>query len=489
MPKRNLAFDYGASTGRAFLADFDGSTVALTEVHRFENNPVSLGNTLYWDFPRLFFELKQGLLRAKTQGKFDAVGIDTWGLDFGLLDGRGDLLDLPVHYRDDRCEGMMERAELLMPREELYRRTGIQFMRINTLNQLLSLRLARPEVLERAESLLLMPDLLGYFLTGERTCEYSMASTTGLLNAATRQWDPEVLERLGLPHRLFLPTRLPGYTLGDLCPHIAEELEVPPVPVLTVAGHDTGSAVASVPARESEFAYISSGTWSLLGAETAAPVLEGDAYRFNFTNEGGVGGSIRLLKNIMGLWIIQECRRRWRTEGRSWEYADLAQAASRCPAFAGFFDPDDDSLIAPPDMPAALRALLLAKGQGVPDTDAALARCVYENLALRYRQTLERLERITGVHYGKLYVVGGGAQNELLNQMTADALGIPVAAGPGEATVMGNVLVQLMAQGELGSLKEGRALVRESCALKVFEPREKSAWDDAYGRFLSVVGE
>ncbi len=469
--RRNLVFDYGASNGRAFFADYDGTQLTLSEVHRFPNDPVRLNGTLYWDFLRLWHEMKQGLEKAAAEGGFDAVAVDTWGLDFGLLDRHGQLIETPVHYRDERCAGMIESVREQMADRALYSRTGIQFMRINTIYQLAALQKSRPELLERAEDLLLMPDLFGYFLTGERVQEYSMASTTGLLNARTRDWDPEILDTLGLPERLFHPVTMPGRPLGGLTKALREELSLPEAQVLTVAGHDTGSAVASVPAQEEEFAYISSGTWSLLGAETREPVLSKQAFSYNFTNEGGVNGSIRLLKNIMGLWIIQECRRRWRVEGRDYDYPTIAAMAEAAEPGIGRFDPDDESLIAPLDMPGAVRALCEKSGEGVPQTDGSLARCIYENLARKYREVFLQLQEVTGVTYRKLYVVGGGSQNQLLNQMTADALGVPVLAGPGEATVIGNAMVQLMAQGEITSLRQGRGMIAQNGGIKTFFPR------------------
>ena len=486
--KTVLAFDYGASNGRAMACGFDGKKISLRQVHRFENQPVYLRGTLYWDFPRLFLEMGLGLCAAQAQGGFDSVGIDTWGLDYGLLGADGALLENPVHYRDERCAGMMERAFTRMPRRTIYERTGIQFMRINTLYQLLSLAQNRPEMLARAKTLLFMPDLFGYFLTGQKTWEYSMASTSQFIEAKTRNWDSELLGAMGLSQDMFGEITMPGSKLGMLQRDACGEGELPCVPIYTVAGHDTGSAVAAVPAKEKDFVYISSGTWSLMGTECDAPVISESAYRYNFTNEGGVGCSIRLLKNIMGLWLIQQCRAQWIREGQELSYDQIDALVEHSPPFVSLVDPDLDDFISPGDMPGRIRAVCARTGQPVPDSVGAVARCVYESLALKYRQVYGQLSELTGKKYNRIYIVGGGMKNVMLNRMTADATGAQVLAGPAEATVLGNAAVQLMAAGELSGLSQAREMINKSFESATYTPSgNMGLWDDAFQQFEQLT--
>ena len=485
--KRVLAFDFGASSGRAILGSFDGQKIELQEVHRFSNDPVQLGDTLYWDVLRLFHEIKQGILKAKQCGGFDSIGIDTWGVDFGLLGEDGHLLENPVHYRDHRNDGMVEEAAKYISKEEMYDITGIQFMDFNTAFQLLSLKEKRPALLSRARALLLMPDLFLSFLTGKRIAEYSIATTTQLIDLKTGDWSPRMTEALGLPREILPPVVQPGTVVGTLLPELQQELGVPAVPVIAVCGHDTQSAISAVPAEKKDFAFISSGTWSLFGTETDAPVTGEKAMAFNVTNEGGFAHSFAFLKNICGLWLIQESRRQWRREGTEYSFAALETAAREAEAFRSFIDPDAPAFASPGDLPGAARDFCRRTGQPVPETVGAIVRCFYESLALTYRRTLEGIRDCTGKTYDRIYVVGGGTKDRLLLQMTADSCGVPVSAGPAEATVFGNLLVQLIAAGEISSIAEGRAIIRQSDPPVLLEPHPSDAWEAAYRRFCAVT--
>lgn len=486
-----LGFDLGASNGRAIHGAFDGERLTIDEIHRFPNDPVPLGDTLYWDMPRLLFEMRVGLEKAAHAGHaIAAIGIDTWGVDFGLLDRDGRLLQNPVHYRDARTNGMMEYAYGIVSKEKIFEHTGLAFMQFNTLYQLLAMQKARDAALEYAKALLFTPDLLSYFLTGEMGTEYTIASTAQLTDPRTRDWSGPILDAIGLRKDLFGAIHEPGAIRGALRETIRAELGIPGQP-LVVAGaqHDTAAAVAAVPAAGENFAYISSGTWSLLGAETMTPVISKGVMDANYTNEGGVCGTTRVLKNIMGLWIIQECRRAWRKEGECEDFAGLARLAEGAELFRSLFDPDDERFLAPGDMPGRIRQYCKETGQPEPLTRGEVSRAVYESLALKYRWALGRLQRdILGHPVDCLHIVGGGSNNALLNRMTANAIGKPVLAGPGEATAIGNLLMQAMALGAVGSLSELRAVVRASFETAEYLPGDGALWDDAYGRFLRITG-
>lgn len=486
-----LGYDYGASNGRAIHGAFDGEKLAINEIHRFPNEPVMLGGKLYWDILRLYDQMRQGLQKAAQAGIAPAsVGLDTWGVDFGLLDRNGVLLRNPVHYRDRRTEGMPEAAYAVMPREKIFAHTGLAFMPFNTLYQLLALRRDGDVSLEQARTLLFMPDLLAYFLTGEKGTEYTIASTAQMTNPRTRDWSPELLQAFGLPRALLTPIVEPCTVRGLLRPDLCEALGFSPkTRVVSVAQHDTASAVAAVPARGRRFAYISSGTWSLLGIETDAPVVSEGVMRANYTNEGGICGTTRVLNNIMGMWMIQECRRAWLQEGACEDFAGLAALAARETPFRSLVDPDDARFLPPGDMPGRIRDYCRETGQPVPQTRGQVARTIYESLALKYRWAVGRLERdILGDAIDCLHIVGGGSRNTLLNQMTANAVGRPVVAGPGEATAIGNLLAQAMALGELDSLDSLRAVVRASFDTREFMPEHAAVWEEAYGRFLALTG-
>ncbi len=480
-----LAVDLGAESGRAVLGRFDGEHVSLNEVHRFPNTPVRLPDGLHWDVLRIVGEVKEGLAKAARKERIEGVGVDSWGVDFGLLDRDGALVSNPYHHRDPRTEVMMEEAFGRVPEGEIYRVTGIQFLPINTLYQLLALR--GSPLLEAAETLLLIPDLMNYWLTGEKACEYTNATTTQLLDLESGGWSLDLLDRMDLPSHL-LPTIVPPATeLGPLLPGVAEEIGAR-LSVFAVASHDTASAVVAVPARGSDFAYISSGTWSLVGVEAPEPVVTREAMEANFTNEGGFGGRTRFLKNVMGLWLLQECRRTWAREGRDYSYAELARLAEGAPAAGPLVDPDHPAFLPPGDMPSRIRSFCEVTGQKPPQESAAVARCVFESLALKYQYTIEQAGNLTGRAIETVNVVGGGSQNALLCQLTADAARLPVVAGPVEATAIGNVMVQAFAQDRVGSLEEIRAVVRRSFEASTYEPGGNAdEWSGLRARFSRIV--
>lgn len=490
MTKRVLAFDFGASSGRAIIGTFQNGKIELEEVHRFSNDPVQLGDTLYWDVLRLFHEIKQGLIKAKLAGGFDAIGIDTWGVDFGLLDKDGRLLENPVHYRDLRTQGMIEKTFETIPSDELYQRTGLQFMSYNTLFQLMSLKEKRPELLERADKFLFMPDLFVYFLTGSQKSEYSIASTSQFVNPNTNDWDWELIDRLGFKRSLFSPLVDPGTVAGKLRPEICEELDLPPVDVMYVTGHDTASAVASVPAKKGdEFVYISSGTWSLMGIESPSPVINEKSAKYNYTNEGGINRTTRFMCNIMGLWLIQESRRQWQREGQELSFNDMEQAALKSKPFRSFIDPTNDLFMTPGNMPRRIKEFCEKTGQHVPETMGEVVRCIYESLALKYKETFQNIEEISGKKYGVLHIVGGGTKDGLLSQFSANACGVPVICGPIEATAMGNIAVNLMGSGDLKDVWEARSVISASFEPKNYTPTDTEAWEEAFRRFSEVQGK
>ena len=483
-----LAFDMGASSGRAILGRFDGKRINFEEIHRYSNDPVMIGDSLYWDVLRLFHEMKQGMLKCVTggTGEIASMGIDTWGVDFGLLDSSGKLLGNPYHYRDSATEGMIEEACRIIPKREIYEQTGIQFMPFNTLYQLLALKINRSPLLEKAATMLFMPDLLRYFLTGEKSSEYTIASTSQMIDPKTGTWAQSMLDVLGIPQNILTGIIDAGTITGKLRDSIASELGMSNIPVVAVAEHDTGSAVVSVPAQEGKFAYLSSGTWSLLGVESSAPVINDLTYRLDYTNEGGYRRMVRLLKNIMGLWIYQECKRAWDKTGEVTSFDELEEGASKSQPFLAFIDPDDHSFYSPGNMPEKIRDFCRKTGQSVPETRPQLVRCIMESLALKYRMALEGLEEIVGYSLPVLHIVGGGCKNTMLSQFTANAINRPVITGPVEATAVGNLMIQLIAHGEVKDLSEGRKIIKDSFPAREFLPADSSGWDGAYERFLKI---
>ncbi len=487
MTKRVLAFDFGASSGRAIIGCFDGDKITLEEVHRFSNDPVSVGGTVYWDVLRLFYEIKQGIIKAKIAGGFDSIGIDTWGVDFGLIDSEGKLMENPVHYRDARTVGLVDEAFKTMPKEKLYGITGIQFMELNTLFQLISLKKYRPWMLERADKMLFMPDLFGYMLTGKMCAEYSIASTSQLIDLDKRTWSKEILDAFGIKESVFAPLVQPGTVLGELSKEVCEECGVDPVPVISVCGHDTQSAITSVPCEDGDFAFLSSGTWSLFGTELDKPIVNETSMNINITNEGGFDGSTGFLKNIIGLWLIQESRRQWKREGKEYSYADLEKLALAAEPFKCFIDPDAPEFVPHGNIPERVREFCRKTGQYVPETVGEIMRCIYESLAMKYRLTFEKLRECTERDYPVIHVIGGGTKDGLLCQMTANSCDRTVKAGPIEATVMGNVAVQLMSGGSVKNIGQARKIVADSSELKTFEPKDTDKWAGAYEDFLKVV--
>ena len=487
MTKRVLAFDFGASSGRAIIGCFDGDKITLEEVHRFSNDPVSVGGTVYWDVLRLFYEIKQGIVKAKIAGGFDSIGIDTWGVDFGLIDSEGKLMENPVHYRDARTAGLVDEAFKTMPKEKLYGVTGIQFMELNTLFQLISLKKYRPWMLERADKMLFMPDLFGYMLTGKMCAEYSIASTSQLIDLDKRTWSDEILDAFEIKKSIFAPLVQPGTVLGELSKEICEECGVDPVPVISVCGHDTQSAITSVPCEDGDFAFLSSGTWSLFGTELDKPIVNETSMNINITNEGGFDGSTGFLKNIIGLWLIQESRRQWKREGKEYSYADLEKLALAAEPFKCFIDPDAPEFVPHGNIPERVREFCRRTGQYVPETVGEIMRCIYESLAMKYRLTFEKLRECTERDYPVIHVIGGGTKDGLLCQMTANSCDRTVKAGPIEATVMGNVAVQLMSDGSVENIGQARKIVAASSELKTFEPKDTDKWAKAYEDFLKIV--
>lgn len=485
--KRVLAFDFGASSGRAMLGKFDGEKIALEEIHRFSNDPVKLGNTLYWDVYRLFYEVKQGISKAALAGGFDSIGVDTWGVDFGLIGADGALMEAPVHYRDSRNIGMTDKALTMFPRDRFYKITGNQFMDINTVFQLLSLKLKRPHMLKNARTLLLMPDLFNYLLTGVKHTEVSIASTTQMMNAVNKSWSETVLNALRLPKNLLTEIVPSGTVVGRLREDICNELNAPPAEVIAVCGHDTQCAVCAVPAESEDFIFISCGTWSLFGTEVSEPIINEMSERLNITNETGYGGRTTFLKNIIGLWLIQESRRQFGREGKSFSYAELEKLALETEPFKCFIDPDAPEFVPEGDIPGRVRGYCRRKGQPVPETEGEIMRCIYESLALKYRMAFDKIKECTGKKYGTIHLVGGGAKDGLLCQMTANACNCTVSAGPVEATAYGNIAVQLISAGVIPDMAAARRIIAASGSVKTFAPDSPDKWEQAYRRFAQLI--
>ncbi|MDB5295204.1 MAG: pentulose/hexulose kinase [Phycisphaerales bacterium] len=510
MPVRNfVAFDLGAESGRALIGRLDAGRLTLDEAHRFPNPNGRMNGHLHWNLLQQWEELKTGLRKAAAtlQAEQDVpsaaagvpaavpavihgIGVDTWGVDYGLVGPDGDVLGNPFHYRDGRTDGVMARLFDVVPRDEVFAATGIQFMPFNTLYQVFSMLDRKTGLLAAAETMLFVPDLFNYLFTGVAKAEASIASTSQMVDPRTGTWATGLLERVGIPTRLLPPIVPSGTVIGPLRADVAADCGVRgTVPVIAPACHDTASAVAAVPVegeRRTDWCYISSGTWSLMGVELPAPLIDAKVARYNYTNEGGVGGTIRFLKNIMGLWLVQECRRHWLREGTDRSYIELTELASWADPFGPVVDPDHAPFGTPGDMPAKIDRFCRDTNQRPPATPGETVRCCLESLALTYRRTLEGLEDILGRRIETIHIVGGGSRNELLNQMTADATGRRVVAGPVEATAIGNILVQAMATGDVPSLAAARSIVRDSFDVKAYEPQHADRWDEAYRRFNAV---
>jgi sugar (pentulose or hexulose) kinase len=478
---RHLAFDLGASSGRGILGELgDDDRLIVSEVHRFTNGMVEAGGHLRWDIGKLLTEIHEGMRKCR---KPDSIGIDTWGVDYALLDSKGTLLESPYAYRDKRTEGAVKTFAEKMPLDELYRRTGIQLVTFDTLFQLVAAARDEPEALGSASRLLMIGDLFNYRLTDAASNEFTLATTSHLYNPYTSGWDEEIIATVGAPRRLFGEIVKPGTILGDLTKDARDSTGLGRVPVVAVACHDTGSAVAAVPAEGSDFAYISSGTWSLMGIESPRPIINKASYRYNITNEGGVRNTYRVLKNIAGLWLVQECRRSW---GEGYSYDELTRLAEAAKPHVAVIDPDWHGFLHPHSMPKAITDFCTKTGQKPPSSQGEMIRVSLEGLALAYRYTLAQLEEASGRRIAKIHIVGGGARNRLLNQLAADSTGRRVYAGPSEATSVGNVLVQSMAGGRVKDLHHIRKIVSDSTEVEEYAPGDTSQWDEAYEKLVEL---
>lgn len=489
MAERNfLAIDLGAESGRAILGHLVNDRLALEEVHRFSNGPVQVGASLHWDVLRLWSEIQTGLRLATSQSSkhLASIGVDTWGVDFALLDKAGRLLGNPYHYRDSRTNGMLNAAFQRVPRHEIYNQTGIQFMQLNSLYQLFAMHTTNDPALDIAETFLNMPDLFNFWLCGRKANEFTIATTTQCYDTRRGSWALGLLQDLHIPAHIFLPPVRPGVILDQLSPAVAQDAACTRLPVVAVGSHDTASAVAAVPAEGPDFIYISSGTWSLIGIEIDNPIVNESSLAYDLTNEGGVGNKFCFLKNIMGMWLLQECRREWARQGSRYSWNDLTSLADTAQPLQTLIFPGDSSFLAPGEMVGRIQAFCRNHAQPVPETHAAIVRCVLESLALEYRWTAEKLKQLSGKSLPTIHIIGGGSRNCLLNQFTADATGCQVVAGPVEATALGNILVQAQGLGYLGSLAEGRAMVQRSFDVSTFEPGSRSAWDEAYSRYITL---
>ncbi|MBE6601189.1 MAG: rhamnulokinase [Ruminococcaceae bacterium] len=483
-----LAIDLGASSGRGIVGSFDGKRLSLRENHRFSNDPVITNGRMYWDILRIFYEIKQSITKTVLDGdNVASIGIDTWGVDYALIDRFGRMMANPIHYRDTRTADIVPYVSKYISAEQLYGTAGIQTLNFNTIYQLAADLREDPLIYEKADRLLNIPDLLNYFLTGNMVNEYTILSTGALLDAGRRDYAFDLTDRLGVPRRLFGEIVQPGYRVGKLLPQVLEETGKTDAEVLTVASHDTASAVIAVPTTEEDFIYISSGTWSLMGTELKEPLISDASRKLNFTNEGGAMKTIRFLKNIMGLWLIQESRRQWKREGKDYSFAQMEAWAKESQPFRSLINPDDASFAVPGNMPERVRDFCRKTGQPVPETVGEVVRCIYESLALKYRMTAESIETLMEKKAKVIHVVGGGTKDRFLSQMTADACGIPVCAGPEEATAIGNLMMQLIAKGEVAGLREAREIVAASFDVKRYEPcAERAQWDEAYTRFCAL---
>ena len=480
-----FAFDFGASSGRAILGSLENGKIVLEEVHRFDNEPVSINDGFYWDLARLFHEVKQGIRKVKDVD-FASIGVDTWGVDYALIAKNGKLLSNPYNYRDSRTEPAIAAMREKMSVKELYNKTGIQDMTFNTIYQLLAHKMQEKDMYDIADKFLMMPELFGYLLTGKVYGEKSTASTTALLEPYTKEWNWKLIDEVGLDRALFPELVEPGTKVGVLKDDICEEIGIDAKNVIAVAGHDTASAIAAVPASEDSFVYISCGTWSLFGTELKSPCISEKSAELDITNETGYGNTTRFLKNIIGLWIIQETRRQFKRDGKEYSYADMEKMAREATAFKCFIDPDDPVFMPPGNQVQRIKDYCKKTGQAVPETDGEVVRCIYESLALKYKHTFNSLKDCTGSDFKAIHMVGGGTKDGFLCQMTADATGTPVIAGPIEATAAGNVAVQLIAAGEIKDLKEARKIIADSFDVVHYEPAD-SGFDKAYERYVTLL--
>lgn len=482
-----FAVDLGATSGRTIIGTLADGKVRLEELTRFPNNLIETGDHFYWDIYALYFEIIKGLKAAVRRGlQVESIGIDTWGVDFVCVGDDGALLRNPLSYRDPHTFGAMEEYFAnAVPKEDVYKATGIQFMNFNSLFQLYVMKRDGNTALKHAEKILFVPDALSWMLTGEEVCEYTIASTSQLLNPVTKELDARLLSSLGLGRDLFGRMVMPGTRIGTLTEEVQKMTGLGPVPVIAVAGHDTASAVAAVPAKDEHFAYLSSGTWSLMGIETKEPIINNVSYERNFTNEGGVEGTTRFLKNICGMWLLERCRKEWGDDAPA-DYGVLLSEAMKVPAFQSLINPDNPVFANPADMQGAIKEYCRATGQHVPEGYAEICRCIFESLALRYRQVAGYLKEMASFPIDTLHIIGGGSLNEYLNQFTANATGLTVLAGPQECTALGNIMLQAKAAGAVGGIFDMRRIIAESVTMKRYEPQDKALWDEAYEKFKEL---
>lgn len=485
--KNVLSFDFGASTGRAVLGKYDGEHLTIEEVHRFENKPITVEGTLCWDIDMLFQEVKKVLQDVCNETEISSIAVDTWGVDFGLLNKKGELISTPVHYRDARTDGMADEVEKLIPLKELYGLTGNQIIFFNTIFQLAYLNKHNRETLEKADALLLIPDLFNYLLTGEKRAEETIASTTQLFNPYQKTWNEKIINAMDLPKHLFQEMIRPGKVVGHISTDLAEELSISEVPVVATTSHDTASAVVSVPAPNHKFLFISSGTWSLVGTELEAPIINEKSANYNITNESGINGTTRFLKNVTGLWILQETKRELADEGKHYSYDEISKLSEEAEDFTCVIDVDDETFQKPGNMREKIRQFAEKSNQPIPETDGEYFRLIYESLALKYREVFHEIADCVSEEYDKVHIVGGGSKAAILCQMVADASGKEVVAGPVEATVIGNSLVQLVSQNIIPDLSEARQVAKQSFDMKTYAPSNENHWDIQYDRYIEVV--
>jgi len=482
--KKYIAVDLGAESGRVMLGSLSHKKMSLEEIHRFSNGPIQEKGTLRWDFSQLLSEVRVGIRKAvkEANDRIEGIGVDSWGVDFGLIGDDGKLIENPYHYRDSRTDGIMQKAFELISKRQIYENTGIQFMQLNSVYQLLAMRLTNSDVLAKAKKLIFMADLISYYLCGQAFGEYTLVSTSQLMDMKTGQWSEQMFNKLELPIDIMPAIFEPGTIVGQLSKQVAEELGCTQIPIIATASHDTASAVAAVPAADGRWAYLSSGTWSLMGIEVPNAIINDKTFEYEFTNEGGVENTIRLLKNIMGLWLVQECKRQWQQQGQDLSYVQLSRMAEKAEPFAGHIDVDYTDFLAPGDMPKRINEYLSKTGQATTNDKGQMIRMLLESLALKYKSVMEAIEDIAGYEIDILHVVGGGIQNELLCQFTANALGERVITGPIEATASGNILMQARATGQVKSLAEVREIVRNSFELKEYQPQESEIWREQYNK-------
>lgn len=483
-----IAFDLGATNGRAMLGTLTDGILELKELTRFPNKIIRIHDKYYWDIFTLYEAIKDGLNSASAQNiRIDAIGIDTWGVDFVYIGDDGSILSIPRSYRDPYTEGIPEEYFKIISKKELYQLTGIQIMNFNSLFQLSAAKKENSSALKASDQILFLPDALAYILTGNKVCEYTIASTSQLLNPVTKKFEGELLKAIGISSSIMPPIVMPGKIIGLLRESVAKECNISSIPVIAVAGHDTASAIISTPAKNKHFAYISSGTWSLMGIEVKEPLINDMSYKMNFTNEGGVDGTIRFLKNIAGMWLLEQCRKEWEDAGRFYNYAEIVSLSNSTERFQFFVDPDDPSFANPASMTNAIRNFCNNTGQKAPESDAEFIRCIFDSLVFKYKYTFNCLKEMAPFKIETLHIIGGGSQNKILNQYTANAIGLPVIAGPCEATAIGNIMMQAKGLGLVKSLKEIREIIRNSFESEIFYPEDVQLWEDAYKHFLKTL--